>query len=280
MKFYILDDMIASIKVLENILESNDMGEIIGTQTDPEIAIPEILSKKPDIVLIDLLMPGKDGISVVKEIRSAVPDISFVMVSQVVEKGMIEAAYEAGIEFFITKPNNRIEIEKVIHNVIEKRQMAQVLKGIRSVIGEDTTEKNESVKDDTSIIRIKKSLGYLGMLGESGTNDILAILEKLLSANAAYNSKKTIDEYADSLQSDGKIVKQRIRRAIKKGLTNIASIGVEDSYNNIYTEYANILFDFDAVRNEMNLIRGTADSGGSPSVDRFLEGLLLLSHSE
>ena len=280
MKFYILDDMIASIKVLENILEANDLGEIIGTQTGPEKAIPEILSRKPDIVLIDLLMPGKDGISVVEEIRAAAPDISFVMISQVVEKGMIESAYEAGVEFFITKPNNRIEIEKVIHNVIEKRQMAQVLKGIRSVIGEDATEKTDTVKDGSSLLRAKKILGFLGMLGESGTNDILSILERLLSANATYNSKKTIDDYAESLQSDSKIVKQRIRRAIKKGLTNIASIGVEDSYNNIFTEYAHILFDFDAVRNEMNLIRGTSENGGSPSVDRFLEGLLLLSHSE
>ena len=197
MKFYILDDMIASIKVLENILETKDLGETVGTATDPEKAIPEILAKKPDIVLIDLLMPGKDGISVVRELRAVNPDISFVMVSQVVEKSMIEAAYEAGIEFFITKPNNRIEIEKVIMNVIEKKKMAEVLKGIRTVIGDETILPEQQSKDNASLIRAKKILGYLGMLGESGTVDVLSILESLLSSDAVYNSKKTIDEYAD-----------------------------------------------------------------------------------
>ena len=112
MKFYILDDLLASVKVLQNIVETRNLGEVIGTNTDVDKAIPEILEQNPDIVLVDLLMPKKDGISVVREIRELNKEISFIMVSQVADKKMIQDAYEAGIEFFITKPNNRIEIEK------------------------------------------------------------------------------------------------------------------------------------------------------------------------
>ena len=110
MKFYILDDLISSVKVMSNIIESSNLGEIIGTNTNSEKGVAEILAKKPDIVLVDLLMPVKDGITVVNEVREVNPDISFIMVSQVVDKNMISDAYNAGIEFFITKPNNRIEI--------------------------------------------------------------------------------------------------------------------------------------------------------------------------
>ena len=57
MKFYILDDLISSVKVLSNIIETRNLGEVIGTQTNSEKAVAEILAKKPDIVVLDLLMP-------------------------------------------------------------------------------------------------------------------------------------------------------------------------------------------------------------------------------
>ena len=280
MKFYILDDLLASVKVLENIIETGDLGEVVGTSTDSEKAITDIVSKNPDIVLVDLLMPKKDGISVVKEISALNSSISFIMVSQVADKTMIEEAYNSGIEFFITKPNNRIEIEKVINNVIEKRKMASALEGIRNLMGTQdgaTSPIQNPISDtDTVINKAKRILGSIGMLGESGTKDIMAVIEMLLLEGKPYNGKETLDKYSESLESDPKVVKQRIRRAIKKGLTNLASLGIEDYYNDSFSEYSHTLFNFDSVRSEMDLIRGKSSYGGSPSIDKFFEGLELL----
>ena len=280
MKFYILDDLLASVKVLENIIETGDLGEVVGTSTDSEKAITDIVSKNPDIVLVDLLMPKKDGISVVKEISALNSSISFIMVSQVADKTMIEEAYNSGIEFFITKPNNRIEIEKVINNVIEKRKMASALEGIRNLMGTQdgaTSPMQNPISDtDTVINKAKRILGSIGMLGESGTKDIMAVIEMLLLEGKPYNGKETLDKYSESLESDPKVVKQRIRRAIKKGLTNLASLGIEDYYNDSFSEYSHTLFNFDSVRSEMDLIRGKSSYGGSPSIDKFFEGLELL----
>ncbi len=286
MKFYILDDLLASVKVLQNIVETKKLGDVVGTNTDVEKAIPEILAKSPDIVLVDLLMPKKDGITLVKEVREINPDISFIMVSQVADKKMIQDAYEAGIEFFITKPNNRIEIEKVINNVIEKRQMAEVLKGIRNVMGDQAgaqasfdgaPSSSSPSPQEATLTRARRILGAIGMLGETGTKDIMAVIENLVISGQEYKSKVTLDTYAESLDADPKIVKQRIRRAIKKGLTNVASLGVEDFYDENFSEYANTLFNFEAVRSEMDLLRGKSQYGGSPSIDKFFEGLEMLT---
>ncbi|MBQ1484647.1 MAG: DNA-binding domain-containing protein, partial [Eubacterium sp.] len=122
----------------------------------------------------------------------------------------------------------------------------------------------------------RRILGSIGMLGESGTKDILKVLEMLDHNGWHYNSKETLNTYAESLESDPKIVKQRIRRAVKKGLTNIASLGVEDYYGDDFNEYARTLFNFDAVRSEMDLLRGRSAYGGSPSIDKFFEGLEML----
>lgn len=284
MKFYILDDMVASVKVLENIIEAGNLGEVVGTANDPEKAIPDILSKAPDIVIVDLLMPKKDGISVVRELRAQNDDISFIMVSQVADKSMIEEAYNAGIEFFITKPNNRIEIERVLENVIEKRKMAGALKGIRTLMEdrspEDKTTSISSTISSTPIeempVKARRILASIGMLGESGTKDIMAVIEILAKSGTNYVGKETLDSYAKTLEADPKIVKQRIRRAIKKGLTNVASLGIEDYYNDNFDQYSRTLFNFDAVRSEMDLLRGKSPYGGSPSIDKFFEGLELL----
>lgn len=106
--------------------KTKNLGEVIGSNTDSEKAIPEILSKNPDIVMIDLLMPVKDGITVVKEVRNI----------------------NAGIEFFIIKPNNVIEIENVIKSVIEKRKLRSMLDGIKSVI-DIPEDKTSTTKNNT-----------------------------------------------------------------------------------------------------------------------------------
>lgn len=276
MKFYILDDLIGSVKVMANIIESNNLGEIIGTSTSSEKGVTEILAKNPDIVLIDLLMPVKDGITVVNEVRSVNPEISFIMVSQVVDKNMISDAYNAGIEFFITKPNNRIEIENVIKRVIEKKQMENVLSGIRSVMGQPASVHQQPVTEKTGdefTGKVKKILGSVGMLGESGTKDIINVCSYMSHNNLNYDSKSTLNNYAAQLGEDPKIVKQRIRRAIKRGLVNVASLGIEDYYSDSFDEYSHTLFNFDSVRMEMDLIRGKSQYGGRPTVDRFFEGL-------
>ena len=277
MKFYILDDLYSSVKNIENLVESRNLGEVIGTATSSEKAVSEILSKCPDIAIVDLLMPIKDGIKVVREVRDVNPDISFIMLSQVVDKDMIADAYKAGIEYFITKPNNVIEIENVIRRVIEKRQMMTMLNGIRSFIKPSEESVDLSNKDSNDIIVItKKVLGYAGMLGETGTKDITNVMLMLKKNGNHYDSKSTLNDYAESLGEDAKIVKQRIRRSIKKGLSNIAAIGIEDYYSESFETYANTLFNFDAVRAEMELQRGKSQYGGRPSIDKFFEGLELL----
>lgn len=278
MRFYILDDLISAVKVLENIIESRNLGEVIGTQTNSEKAVDEIRAKKPDIVVLDLLMPVKDGITVVNEVKETNPEIDFVMVSQVVDKNMVSDAYKAGIEFFITKPNNFIEIENVLRRVVEKRQMASVLSGIRSVMGTTQPASQTASQEpaDDTLSKIRKILGSVGMLGESGTKDIINVCQMMKKDNASYDSKSTLNTYALSLGEDPKIVKQRIRRAVKRGLTNTAALGIEDYYSDLFEQYAHSLFNFDAIRSEMDLLRGKSAYGGRPSIDKFFEGLQML----
>ena len=70
MRIYIVDDDKNVIKILERIIIDKNLGDIVGSAQDGITALEEIKSLRPDIALVDLLMPGMDGISLVKEIKS------------------------------------------------------------------------------------------------------------------------------------------------------------------------------------------------------------------
>lgn len=278
MKYYIIDDVLSIIKILNRIIEQKNLGEVIGFSTDAEIALAEIVAQNPDIVLVDLLMPIKDGINLVSEVKKLRPQINFIMISQVSNKEMISDSYKAGVEFFIHKPINIIEVENVIRRVAEKIQMETMLSGIKGMFQESGTASERIVKKEP-LKDIKYLLGVLGMLGERGTKDILSICEERLKRNQPYD-RQTIAIYCASIDEDVKMVKQRMRRAVKKGLSNIANMGIEDYYSEVFQSYSQLVFDFESIRAEMDYLRGKNSSGGKANLDKFIEGLLIFSEMD
>lgn len=272
MKFYIVDDDITIVKVLQNIIEDRDLGEVIGCKTDAEKSIQEILLKKPDIVLIDLLMPEKDGIEIVNEIKSRNCDIRFIMISQVSSKSMIGVAYNAGIEFFINKPINIVEVTKVIKKVSEKIEMDRTILKIKDMF--QFADINPNIqKPDTKIQSIKTILSRLGIFGEKGGRDILKICEYVIDKGEK-RFNYSINEICEILDDNPRSMQQRIRRTVNRALTNIASLGIEDFMNDAFVDYSNTLFNFEEVKAEMDHIRGKKTTGGKISIKKFIAGIL------
>lgn len=275
MKFYIVEDDYSVIRVIENIIEDKELGEVVGYSLSGNDVVNEVLLKKPDIVLIDLLMPDKDGIQIVKEISGYNNSIKFIMISQVSSKELISKAYNAGIDFFISKPVNVIEIVKVIKNVSEKIKMERTLNGIKHMF--ETLElNNQRHKKKDREVKIKLILSQLGILGEKGSKDIIDICNYILS-NKLKPSDIKIRDICNNLSNSPKAMEQRIRRAINKALVNIVNLGLEDNMNDTFIRYSNTLFDFEDVKAEMDLIRGKKTIGGKIKVLKFIEGLLLYS---
>ncbi|SHK38349.1 two-component system, response regulator YcbB [Alkalithermobacter thermoalcaliphilus JW-YL-7 = DSM 7308] len=276
MKFYIVDDDVTIIKILENIIDDKNLGQVVGSSIDPLECIEDIILKNPDIVIVDLLMPKSDGIEVVNNIKKRKNDIKIIMISQVSSKNLIEQAYSSGIEFFISKPINIVEVVKVIENVLEKIKMEETLGRIKSMFSDLDINKSEKLKSN-EIEKIRFILSKLGILGEIGSKDIINICQYLLdNKERMFNYK--VSEICEKLSDNPKAMEQRIRRALNKGLTNIASLGIEDYMNDDFIQYSNSLYNFEDVRLEMDYIRGKNSYGGKVNIKKFIEGILL--HSE
>ena len=100
MRIYIIEDDITVISILEDIVEQNELGTICGDTADAPPDLEGILAADPDLILVDLLMPGKDGIQVVRELKEGGSRAKFIMISQVSAKEMVARAYSAGVEYF------------------------------------------------------------------------------------------------------------------------------------------------------------------------------------
>lgn len=276
MKIFIIDDDIAIVKMLENIIEDHDLGKVCGYSLDGN-CIEEITSLSPDIVLVDLLLPKKDGIAVVEELLKINNELKFIMISQVSSKNMISTAYTAGIDFFINKPINAIEVRTVIQKVSEKINYKETLQNIKNIFSIDS----ESIKPNSSenspnanIKKVQLILNKLGMTGEKGESDIINVCRYLIDNNLNM-SETNINEVGNYLKTNSKSMDQRIRRAISKGLSNISHLGIEDYMNEVFIMYSSSLFNFEEVKNEMDYIRGKRNSPGKINIRKFIDGLII-----
>lgn len=119
----IVDDEITIIESLEGIL-SDDGFEVMHAFNGYE-ALKKIEAESPDIVLLDIWMPGMDGIETLKEIKKVAPSLPVVMITG---HGTIESAVEAtksGAYDFLEKPLSIDKIMVTINNALNFRQLEE-----------------------------------------------------------------------------------------------------------------------------------------------------------
>ena len=86
--------------------------------TNGDEAIKEYQRLRPDFVLMDIIMPGIQGVETVKKIRELDPAARVIMVSSVAYKEMVEEAFDAGAKYFIPKPVTTEALRKAIESVL------------------------------------------------------------------------------------------------------------------------------------------------------------------
>ena len=80
-KVVIIDDSRLSVSALQNMIQKIGH-EVIGTAFDGEFGIEKVKETKPDVVLLDFVMPGKDGLETAQGIRKIAPGVKIIMVTQ------------------------------------------------------------------------------------------------------------------------------------------------------------------------------------------------------
>ena len=216
--YYIVEDDPSVINVLQDIIEDRRLGTVTGTSGENGADIDEILVKKPDIILVDFLMPGKDGMQVVRELRERGCTAKIVMISQVSSKEMIGKAYTAGIDFFINKPINLIEVTTVLKNVETQLKNEKAINNLRNMLMTEISDMPEEKGAPAAAAaedyekKVRYILNRIGMSGEKGAEDIVRICEYLKSSGKPIASM-SIGRICEVISETPRHTEQKLRTA-------------------------------------------------------------------
>ena len=103
----IADDNVRVIDALGNILGNDEEIELVGKADDGEKIYTIIKEKQPDIVLLDLIMPKLDGLTVMEKVsmdKSIKKQPKFIIITAIGQEGITEDAFGLGANYYIMKP--------------------------------------------------------------------------------------------------------------------------------------------------------------------------------
>jgi DNA-binding NarL/FixJ family response regulator len=113
-KVLLADDHPLIIAGIRRTIEHLDDVEVVGeAHSGPEL-MQLVERRRPDIVLMDLKMPGVSGVEVIERIRQTWPDIKTVVLSACDDRATIDSALTAGASAYVLKSANAVDIASVL----------------------------------------------------------------------------------------------------------------------------------------------------------------------
>ncbi len=121
----VVDDSAANVRMLSRLLGSAGVATVEGF-TDPAPALERCVVEVPDILLLDLHMPGMDGFAVMEALHAVLPAGAFLPVVVLTADGDAatrQQALAAGAKDFLTKPFDAIEVVLRVRNLLETKDL-------------------------------------------------------------------------------------------------------------------------------------------------------------
>src|SRR5918911_3274861 len=116
-KCLVVDDHTVVTQGLDLLLGDMDDLELVGTVHSGEEALDAVEELQPQVVLMDVRLPGIDGVSAVKRIHQAAPGVKFVIFSAYGDKRLLSDAIAAGARGYVMKGSPPEDLLRAIRTV-------------------------------------------------------------------------------------------------------------------------------------------------------------------
>jgi DNA-binding NtrC family response regulator len=153
-------------------------------------AVQKVTDEDPDVVLLDIVMPGADGLAVLKQMKSIHPECQVIMLTALNTARAAFAAKGTGAFDYVTKPFDVEELRMRVEHALEKVQLSRELERLKEEVGrkygiDHIIGKSKGIVDvfkAVSMVAAKKSTVLI--TGESGTG------KELIARAIHYNSDR------------------------------------------------------------------------------------------
>ena len=177
-KVVIVDDEPQSILRLENDLAALDDFEVIATSSSAMSAKTLVMSMQPDVLFIDVEMPGQTGFEVLQSLRDEMPMDLIVVFYSAFNKYMIDALRASAFDFLL-KPYQQEELELVVGRIRQKMEEGDGLSSSSSSSSLGSSFSSSSSSSE-SHQNPQDLIGLNGLLGTSGKRLAIQTISGLL----------------------------------------------------------------------------------------------------
>ncbi len=150
---FIVDDIPINIQILSTILSEEKYD--IAVATNGEQALKMIRDVNPDIVLLDIVMPGIDGFGVCKELKSCQETlgIPIIFLTARTDTEDIINGFHLGAVDFVTKPFNTSELKARVRTHIELKRSRDIIMQMNKRLQSEIEEKERMAKERERLVR-------------------------------------------------------------------------------------------------------------------------------
>jgi DNA-binding NarL/FixJ family response regulator len=172
MKILLCDDQAVIRDGLELLLQLEKDIQVVGSASDGAEAIELAAQKLPDLVLMDLKMPGVNGIEATRQIRAKFPDIKILVLTTYDDDEWLFDAIRAGASGYLLKDTPRQKIIEAIRGTMEGKSFLDPL-----VAGKLMNQVSSNQKQPASVLTEKftdRELDVLHLIARGFTNSDIA----------------------------------------------------------------------------------------------------------
>ena len=120
-RLYLVDDQVLVRAALRSMLAQQDGVVIVGDSGDARRAVEEVRALHPDVVLLDIAMPGLSGIDAIPHLLEASPASRIVMLTHHEGGAVVEQALQAGAHGYLSKDSDPAEVGIAVRAVADGR---------------------------------------------------------------------------------------------------------------------------------------------------------------
>jgi CheY-like chemotaxis protein len=161
-KIMVVDDTPANVKLLVDLLEAQQFSVI--TASSGEEALRLILAEYPDLILLDVMMPGMNGYEVCRRIREnpATALLPIVMVTALDPVDEKLHGIEAGADDFLTKPIHKAELLARVRSLLRVKALHDAIKAHAGELAEWNRKLEAKLEQEAKLAEVARSLGDIG----------------------------------------------------------------------------------------------------------------------
>jgi two-component system, NtrC family, response regulator AtoC len=185
----VVDDEPGMRRYLQTLLEVDSYRVVTAADGDEALRVVK-QEPSPDLVLLDLLMPGLDGLQTLEQLRKARPGLNAVMLSCVSDTRKVARAMRLGAQDYLSKPFQKAELDAVLSHCLRPSTQPPAMEGGDEI--EELSDDVYFVAASPAMRRIRDQVRQVAnvdvpvlMLGESGSGkEVVARLIHKLSPRA------------------------------------------------------------------------------------------------